>query len=86
MSPPGAGTTLDPVTARYASTRPAPKEVSTPGVPRSTAVERSRSVTWSGVRFGSLLRTSAATPATNGDACDVPLNTPYETVPPCPER
>src|SRR5699024_836166 len=58
-------------TAAAASSRPQPKVVSYPGMPRSVADARKRSPIWS-VGTPSLA-ISAAVPATNGVAIDVPL-------------
>src|SRR5207247_11271790 len=68
--PPGA------LSARSALMRPAPKLVSNPGAPRSSAVALMRSTICEGVSVGFADRMSAASPVAKGAACDVPLLAP----------
>ena len=69
-------TPVGELAARSASTRPIPNAGSVPGMPRSSAVARSRSASAWAVNDGSWLSVRAATPATNGEACEVPLRIP----------
>ena len=59
-------------TAAAASTIPAPNTLSTPGLPRSSAVAMSRWLIMAALEFGSAERMRKATAATSGEENDVP--------------
>src|SRR5690625_336722 len=64
-----------PLTALPTSSAPQPKTLSTPGWPRSVAVDNNVCRTMSLSKYGNACHTSAAAPDTSGAANEVPLTT-----------